>query len=132
MQQEVLKATKSRVFKIQHNFFKDYFIPAVITEWNNLDINIRNYFPMSVFKKKLLKFIRPEPNFTHNIHDYQRIKITYEIVAWIQSLKWMQVCQDCVSTMYTCSQDIETTTHFLYHCPNHYARKMLIHRNIWG
>ena len=87
MLQEVLKATKSRVFKIQHNFFKDYFIPGVITEWNNLDINIRNYFPMNVFKKKLLKFIRPEPNFTHNIHDYQRIKITYEIVAWIQSLK---------------------------------------------
>ena len=63
MLQEVLKATKSRVLRSDIIFSKN------------------------VFKKKLLKFIRPEPNFTHNIHDYQRIKITYEIVAWIQSLK---------------------------------------------
>ena len=27
-------------FKIRRNFFKDSFFPAVITEWNNLDINI--------------------------------------------------------------------------------------------
>ena len=34
--------------------------------------------------------------------------------------------QDCVSPMCYCGQDIETTTHFLLHCPNHHcARKTL-------
>ena len=36
--------------------------------------------------------------------------------------------QDCVSPMYSCGQDIETT-HFLLHCPNrHCVRKTLFHK----
>ena len=46
----VYAARKSRVpqsnkipsFKIRHNFCKDFSFPAVISEWNSLDINIRN------------------------------------------------------------------------------------------
>ena len=35
-------------------------------------------------------------------------------------------CHDCVSPVCYCGQDIETTTHFLLHCPNHHcARKTL-------
>ena len=35
----------------------------------------------------------------------------------------------CVSPMCYCGQDIETTTHFLLHCPNyHCARKTLFHK----
>ena len=37
--------------------------------------------------------------------------------------------QGCVSPMCSFSQDIETTTHFLLHCPNHHcARKTLFHK----
>ena len=37
--------------------------------------------------------------------------------------------QGCVSPMCSCGQDIETTTHFLLHCPNHHcARKTLFHK----
>ena len=37
--------------------------------------------------------------------------------------------QDFVSPMCSCGQDIETTTHFLLHCPNHHcARKTLFHK----
>ena len=36
--------------------------------------------------------------------------------------------QDCVSPICYCCQDIETTTHFPLHCPNHHcARKTLFH-----
>ena len=31
-------------------------------EWGNLDINIQNSSFIYVFKKELLKFIRPKPN----------------------------------------------------------------------
>ena len=29
-------------FKVRHNFFKNYFFPSVISEWNKLDLEIRN------------------------------------------------------------------------------------------
>ena len=51
------QSTKNTIFKVRyHSFF------AVITEWNNLDVNIWNSSSINVFKKELLKFIRPEPN----------------------------------------------------------------------
>ena len=39
------------VFKIRHNFLKDFFFSAVITEWNNLNINIRNSSSVNLCKK---------------------------------------------------------------------------------
>ena len=57
-----------------------------------------------MFKKELLKFIRPEPNSTYNVND-------------TKGLKLLKIT------------DIETTTHFLLHCPNHHcARKTLFHK----
>ena len=69
------RSNKIPSFKIRHNFFKDSFFPAVITEWNSLDINIRNSSPIIVFKEEILKFIRPEPNSTYNIHDTKALKL---------------------------------------------------------
>ena len=62
-------------FKTRHNFFKDSFFPAVISEWNSLNIDIRNSSSINVFKKELLKFIRPEPNSTYNINDTKGLKL---------------------------------------------------------
>ena len=58
-----------------------------IAEWNSLNIDIWNSSYINVFKKELLKFIRPEPNFTYNINDNQRIKITYKNAAWTQPFR---------------------------------------------
>ena len=60
MLQEVLKATKYRALRPDIIFSS--FFPAVISEWNSVDINIRNSSSIHVFKKELLKFVRPEPN----------------------------------------------------------------------
>ena len=49
-------------FKTKTNYFKNVFLPAVIMEWNEIDFNIRNSLSCYVFKKVILKFIRPEPN----------------------------------------------------------------------
>ena len=46
----------------KHNFFKNYFFPSAIIEWNNLDPNLRNSKSISVFKEKILNFIRPFQN----------------------------------------------------------------------
>ena len=44
---------------VKHDYFKHSFFPSTISEWNKLDWKIRNSGSLSIFKKKLLNFIRP-------------------------------------------------------------------------
>ena len=126
------QSNKISSFKTGHNFFKDSFFAAVISEWNSLDVNIRNSSSINVFKKKLLKFIRPVPNSTYNINDSKGLTLLTRLRLGLSHLgdhKFRHNFQDCVSPMCSCGQDIETTTHFLLHCPSHHcARKTLFHK----
>ena len=58
----------------KHNFFKNYFFPSAIIEWNNLDPNLRNSKSISVFKEKILDFIVPSPNSFFDIHNPKGIR----------------------------------------------------------
>ena len=82
-----------------------------------------------MFKKELLKFIRPEPNSTYNINDTKGLKLLTRLRLRLSHLgdhKFRHNFQDFVSPMCYCGQDIETATHFFLHCPNHHcARKTL-------
>ena len=51
MLHEVLLTIKFLSFNIKTNFLQDSFLPAAITEQNNLDISIRNSSSCHVFKK---------------------------------------------------------------------------------
>ena len=46
------QSNKISSFKTRHNYFKDSFFATVISEWNSLDINIRNSSSINVFKKE--------------------------------------------------------------------------------
>ena len=41
-----------------HNFFKNSFFPSTIIEWNELDPGLRKAESLSLFKTKILKFVR--------------------------------------------------------------------------
>ena len=120
---------QTRVLRPDIIFFKDSFLPAVISEWNSLNIDIWNSSSLNVFKNELLKFIRPEPNPTYNINDTKGLKLLTRLRLRLSRLvnrKFRHNFQDCASPMCYCGQDIETTNHFLLHCPNHHcARKTL-------
>ena len=126
------QSNKISSFKTRHNFFKHSFFPAVISEWNSLDVDIRSSFSINVFKKELLKFIRPVPNSTCNINDSKGLKLLTRLRLGLSHLgdhKFRHNFQDCVFPMCSCSQDIKTTAHFLLHCPNHHcAKKTLFHK----
>ena len=111
---------------------KDFFFSAVISEWNSLDINIRKYSSINVFKKERLKFIRLEQNSAYNINDTKGLTLLPRLRLGLSHLgdhKFRHNFQDCVPSMGSCGQDIETTTPFLLHCPNHHcARKTLFHK----
>ena len=79
-----------------------------------------------------MKFIRPEPNSTYNINDTKGLKLLTRLRLGLSHLgdhKFRHNFQECVSPMCYCGQNIETTTHFLLHCPNHHwVRKTLFHK----
>ena len=99
------QSNKISSFKTRHNFFEDSFFPAVIIEWNNLDINVRNCSSINVFKKEPLKFIRKEPNFTYNIDDTKGLKLLTRLRFGLSKLgdhKFRHNFKGCVSPMCSC------------------------------
>ena len=71
-------------FTVKHDFFKNSFFPSVVIEWNKLDLNIHNSENLFIFKKKLLKFIRPSGN-SVQMSQSQRNKITNQTKTWSKS-----------------------------------------------
>ena len=95
---------------------KDFFFPAVISEWDSLDINIRN---------------SSSSNSTYNIN--QRIKGLKLLTRLRHGLshlgdhKFRHNFQDCVSAMCSCGQ--ENNNSLPPSLPNqHCARKTLFHK----
>ena len=85
-----------------------------------------------MFKKELLKFIRPVPNSTYNINDTKGLKLLTRLRLGLSHLgdhKFRHIFQDYVSPLCYSVQDIETTTHLLLHFPNyHCERKSIFHK----
>ena len=56
-------------FNCRTEYFKNSFFPNVITEWNKLDINIKNMTSYTAFENALLSFMRPKHVDTFGIHN---------------------------------------------------------------
>ena len=118
--------------KTETNFFKNSFFPAVILEWNKLDVNICNSASCNVFKSVILKFTRPEPNQVFNVDSSEGLKFLTKIRLGSSHLtdpKFRHNFQDCVNPAFSCDHEIETSTHFPLYCSNyHSARKNLFEK----
>ena len=104
------------LIKTKHN----YFLPSAITERNNLDPNLRNSKSISVFKKKILNFIRPPPNSSFDCHNPKGIKLITRLrlgLSHLREHKFKHSFQDTINPLCNCDQDIESATHFFFDCP---------------
>ena len=109
------------LFNVKTNFFKNFFFPAVITEWNKLDISIRNSSSCHIFKNLILKFIRPEPHRISSTQNFEGLKLLTRMrldLCHLALHKFKHNFQDCLNLICSCGQEIETTSHFLLHCLN--------------
>ena len=108
-------------FNAKINFLKNSFFPAVITEWNNLDISIRNSSLCHIFKNLILKFIRPDSNRISSTQNFEGLKLLTRMRLGLSHLadhKFRHNFQDCLNPICSCGHEIETTSHFLFHCLN--------------
>ena len=105
----------------KHNFFQNSYFPAAIIEWNRLDIDIRKSDSISIFKKRILSFIRPLPNKVSNSHNPQGLKLLTRLRLGLSHLRYHKFKHnflDTINPLCSCGSDIETTLHFLLYCPN--------------
>ena len=107
-------------FKTRHTFLKKSFFPSTIIEWNKLDHNIRNSSSFNIFKKRILKFIRPSANSFFNCHNPKGIKFIIRLrlgLSHLREHKFKHSFQDSLNPFCICGLNIESTAHFLLHCP---------------
>ena len=117
-------------FKVRHGFFKNSFFPSTAIEWNKIDKNIRKSESLNIFKKGILKFIRPSKNRVYKCHNPKGIKLLTRLRVGLSHLrehKFKHSFQDTFNPICTCGEDIETTSHYLLHCTDYLEeRKTLL------
>ena len=120
-------------FNVRHTFFRNSYFPSIVTEWNNLDKSIRNSESFSIFKKNILKFIRPSPNSIFNCHNPKGVKLLTRLRLGLSHLgdhKFKHSFQDSLNPICNCGTDVETTTHYLLHCPLFSDERLILINNI--
>ena len=103
-----------------HNFFKNSFFPSTILEWNKLGPGLRKAESLSLFKTNILKFIQPSPNSVYNCHNPKGLKFITRLrlgLSHLREHKSKHSFQDTINPLCSCRLDIESTEHFLLHCP---------------
>ena len=116
-----------------YTFFKNSFFPSTIIEWNNLDKSIRSSESLALFKKSILQLIRPTPNRAFNCHNPIGIKLITRFrlgLSHLRDHKFKHNFQDCFNPICCGSKDIETTVHYLLHCPTFSDKKSTFFNNI--
>ena len=113
-------------FKTRHSFFKNSFFPTTIIEWNNLDHNIRNSSSFNIFRRIILRFIRPSANSFFNSHNPKGIKFITRLrlgLSHLREHKFKHSFQDSLNPFCSCGLDIESTGHYLLHCPTYITER---------
>ena len=97
--------------------------------WNKIYVNIGHHSVCNVFKRVILKFIRPERNEVFNVDNSEWIKFLTGTRLRLRQLvdhKYWHNFQDCINPICSCGQEIETSVHVLLHYSNyHCARQTL-------
>ena len=75
---------------------------------------------MNVFKLSLLNFVRPVANGVFEINNPYGLKLLTRLRLGLSHLRYHKFrlnFQDSINPICICGLQIETTTHFLLHCP---------------
>ena len=85
------------------------------------------------FKKNILQFIRPSPNSIFSFHNPKGVKLLTRLMLGLSHLrdhKFKQSFQDSLNPICNCGVDVETTTHYLLHCPLFSDERLILINNI--
>ena len=101
--------------------FQSSFYPHCLSEWNELDPEIRLSPSMAAFKRKLLSKIRPLPKSIFGIHDPRGLSYLTQLRVGLSKLnfhKFKHNFRDTINPMCLSNDGIEDMEHFLLLCPS--------------
>ena len=81
----------------------------------------------------MLKFIRPSPNSIFNCHNTKGVKLLTRLrlgLSHLRDHKFKHSFQDSLNPICNCGTDVETTTHYLLHCPLFSDERLILINNI--
>ena len=76
---------------------------------------------LNIFKKTLLNLIRPSESTVFNCHNPEGVKLLTRLrlgLSHLRERKFKHSFQDSLNPICNCGNDIETSAHYLLHCPN--------------
>ena len=109
------------LIKANHSFFKNTFFPSTIIEWNKLDSNIRCSPSNKLFRKRILKFIRPPPNSIFNVPNSLGLTYLTRLRVGLSHLREHKFCHNfwgSLNQICNCGNSIESAKHYFLHCSN--------------
>ena len=95
-------------------------ILSSIIEWDNLDPNLFNSENFSILKNSILKFITAKPNSFFNYCSLKGIRLITRLqpeLSHLREHKFKYNFQNCINPLCSCGSSIESSSHFLLHCP---------------
>ena len=107
-------------FNGKYVYFKKFFLPLTIIDWNNLDSNIGNSVRLTSFKKCISVFIRPSVNSAFHCHSPKGLKLFTRLSLRISHRryhKFRYIFQETLNPIGNCGT-AEVTISYLLKCPN--------------
>ena len=107
------------IFHCRTDCFKYSFFPSTLRDWFDIDENIRNSEPISIFKNRLLTFIRPAQKSIFNIFDPIGLKLLTRLrleFTHLNEPRFRHNFENYVNPLCSCSLSTENTEHYLLHC----------------
>ena len=102
------------------NFLKNSFFPQ--RQMSGIIQIISNSESVAFSKSNILKFTRPKPNSIYNCHNPKGIRIITRLRLDLNHLwehKFKHSFQDFLNPLCLCGNNIETSSHYLLHCPKY-------------
>ena len=100
-------------------YFKNSFFPCVIGKWNKLNPEIRRSDSYNILRKSILNFIRSSASKIYNINDTIGIKLITRLrlgFSHLREHKFKHNFQDTLNPLYSCSIELESTSHYFLRC----------------
>ena len=139
---ELLPIVKSSGYSLRSNQsfyysrterFKASFFPSSTYNWNQLDPDIQKSSSLEIYKRALLKFIRPTSANIYKIHHPRGLKLLTRLrlgLSHLREHKFRHNFNDTIDPFCLCRTNcLETTEHFLLHCPTYASFRLKLFDN---
>ena len=126
---ELLPIVKSSGYSLRSNqsfyysrteCFKASFFPSSTYNWNQLDPDSQNSSSLGIYKRALLKFIRPTSDNVYKIHHPRGLKLLTRLrlgLSYLREHKFRHNFNDTIDPFCLYRTNcLEATEHFLLHC----------------